>query len=62
MRKWTKQTVQHLGSYVSGFDSKFETTYQDVLETTLTWALLQVIKTQGQKMFFRPQKVVFDFF
>ena len=56
------KTVQHLGSYVSGFDSKFETTYPDVLETTLTWALLQVIRTQGQDMFFRPQKVFFDFF
>ena len=56
------KTVQHLESFVSGFDGNFETTYPDVLETTLTWALLQVIKTQGQKMFFRPQKVVFDFF
>ena len=56
------KTVQHLGSYVSGFDGKFETTYLDVLEITLTWGLLQVIRTQGPEMFFRPQKVFFDFF
>ena len=56
------KTVQHFGSHVSGFDSKFETTYPDVLETTSTWALLQVIRAQGQDTFFRPQKVFFDFF